>query len=76
VVRVRYDPSTGEVLDERCTRLFRADFPQAWVIGGRYLPRVCRGGIGGWLDRVWHSVVSPRREPLRPLVRPPRRLPE
>jgi len=76
VVRVRYDPATGDVLEERCTRLFRADFPQAWVLEDSYVPRVCRSGVGGWLDRVWHSIVPPRREPLRPLVRPPRRLPE
>jgi penicillin-binding protein 1A len=69
VERVRYDPSTGEVLGQTCTRAFRSDFPEAWVIEGHYEPRACRRGVGGWLDRVWHTFVPERREPLRPLIR-------
>lgn len=69
VERVRYDPSTGEVLDVGCSRPLRADFPEAWVMSGRYVPRRCRGGVGGWFDRAWHAIVPRQLEPPRPLVR-------
>jgi penicillin-binding protein 1A len=72
VEQVRYDPTTGEVLDRGCTRPLRADFPEAWVVAGSYVPRICRGGLGGWLDRVWRGFVPQSREPLRPLIRNPR----
>jgi penicillin-binding protein 1A len=66
---VRYDPDTGEVLAVGCSRPLRADFPEAWVVSGSYEPRRCRGGIGGWLDRLWRGVSPGRAEPLRPLIR-------
>lgn len=69
VERVRYDPSTGEVLDSGCSRPLRADFPEAWVVSGSYQPRLCRGGIRGWLDGIWRGLGPRRIEPLRPLIR-------
>jgi penicillin-binding protein 1A len=69
VERVRYDPGTGEVLEMGCSRPLRADFPQAWVVSGSYVPRRCRGGLGGWLDRFWDDLTPWSSEPLRPLIR-------
>jgi penicillin-binding protein 1A len=68
VEQVRYDPRTGEVVDRSCTRPLGADLPEAWVVLGSYDPRVCRGGIGGWLDRLWRGLVPRRPVPLRPLI--------
>lgn len=72
VEQVRYDPGTGEVVDRGCSRPLRSDLPEAWVIAGSYEPRLCRGGVGGWLDRLWRGFVPFRSEPLRPLIRTPR----
>jgi penicillin-binding protein 1A len=69
VEQVRYDPATGEVVEWSCTRPLRADLPVAWVLEGSYQPRSCRGGLRGWLDRLWRGFVPQRFEPLRPLIR-------
>ncbi len=69
VERVRYDPTTGEVLDRGCGRPLRADFPEAWVVSGSYEPQLCRGGLRGWLDGIWRGIAPRRPGPLRPLIR-------
>jgi membrane peptidoglycan carboxypeptidase len=70
--RVRYDPTTGEVLDPQCRAPFLDAYYEAWVFTESYEPRRCRGGIPGFLDRLWRGIVPRDHEPLRPLIGGPR----
>jgi penicillin-binding protein 1A len=65
--QVRYDPRTGEVLDRDCGGRLGSDYEEAWVHAGRYERRLCRGGVRGWFNRVWHVFDPPDRGPLRPV---------
>lgn len=70
VERVRYDPFTGEVIGPHC-RVDEGDaYHEAWVLSGRYDRSQCpRGGIGGFLDRLWRSFTTDAPEPVRPVPR-------
>ncbi len=67
VEHVRYDPRSGEVLDRECGGTPGSDYEEAWVHAGRFERRFCVGGVRGWLERLWHVIVPPQREPIRPL---------
>ena len=68
VERVRYDPFTGEVIGPHC-RVDEGDaYHEAWVLSGRYdRSQFPRGGIGGFLDRLWRSFTTDAPEPVRPV---------
>jgi penicillin-binding protein 1A len=70
--RVRYDPFTGEVLESGCRAPVGGAYYEAWVFNESYDPRRCRGGIGGFFDRLWRGITDRQYEPLRPLIGPPR----
>ncbi|MGE0159220.1 MAG: transglycosylase domain-containing protein [Gemmatimonadales bacterium] len=73
VQRVRYDPATGEVLDQRCRAPVGGAYYEAWVFTESYDARRCRGGLPGFFDRLWHGIVGRDYEPLRPLIGSERR---
>ena len=70
--RVRYDPFTGEVLESGCRAPVGGAYYEAWVFSESYDPRRCRGGIGGFFDRLWRGIAPREYEPLRPLIGAPR----
>jgi penicillin-binding protein 1A len=57
IERVKYDPETGDVLGLECRGTLGWDYEEAWVRAGRYQLRDCRGGVLGWLERLWNAVI-------------------
>ncbi|MDH3225315.1 MAG: penicillin-binding transpeptidase domain-containing protein, partial [Gemmatimonadota bacterium] len=57
IERVRYDREVGDVLGPNCTGTLGWHYEEAWVSAGRYQLRDCRGGVLGWLERLWNAVI-------------------
>jgi penicillin-binding protein 1A len=57
VQRVRYDPQTGEAVEEGCRTGPASSFEDAWVPVGRYVVRGCPGGFRSWLGKLWDAIV-------------------
>lgn len=62
VERVRYDGTTGEVIEFRCDAQLDAGAHEAWVYVGRYQRRDCHRP--GWLRRLWNGIASLDVRPL------------
>jgi penicillin-binding protein 1A len=71
VEQVRYDRVTGDALGNGCAAPSGSAPAEAWVRAGSVPIRPCRGGVRGWLQRVWHSIAPPPVRPVEPLrIRP------
>ncbi|MEX2468111.1 MAG: transglycosylase domain-containing protein [Gemmatimonadota bacterium] len=71
VQQVRYDPVNGQALGQGCMPRSGAQPEEAWVHTGSVQFDDCRGGVLGWLERVWHSIAPPAVKPIEPTrIRP------
>jgi penicillin-binding protein 1A len=66
VERVRYDPTTGEVIGPHCRTDGDVVYREAWVGSGMYDRGCPRSGIRRWLDGVWRALMPGTDAPSRP----------
>jgi penicillin-binding protein 1A len=57
VQRVRYDPQTGEAVDESCRIGPASSFEDAYVPVGRYVVGGCPGRFRSWLGKIWDVLI-------------------
>ncbi len=57
VQRVRYDPQTGEAVEESCLTGPASSFEDAYVPVGRYVVGGCQGRFRSWLAKIWDRIV-------------------
>ncbi len=66
--RVRYDPSSGEILGEDCSSTVSGRSVDAWVPAGSVHPGSCHGPVMRWLDGIWslfRGVPKPAIDTIR-----------
>ncbi len=65
VQRVRYDPQTGEPVEESCRSGPASSFEDGYVPVGRYVVGGCPGRFRSWLGKIWDAIVPGRSAPSR-----------
>lgn len=64
VTRVRYDMTTGEVVDESCRSGPASSYTTGFVRTGQYRVGRCPSHIEQWISGIWHSLFPRRLEPV------------
>lgn len=68
MTRVRYDPSSGEILGLECVGPVSGRAVDAWVPRASAGPGRCHGPVLRWLDGVW-DLLRGRPKPIRDTIR-------